>query len=73
MKTEYILMYQGKPLVVSANDEKLHRQAVAEASLSPDKTHRLLDWNIDRTRLFRHDQEGHARFTGYEIRPVVRA
>jgi len=70
---EYLLMYQGTPLVVSTNDEKLHRQAVAEAKLSPDTTHRTLEWNVNRTRLFRKDHKGHARFTGYEVKPVVRA
>lgn len=73
MQTAYILTYLGKPIVVSDNDARLHTQALAEARLTPDRTHRDLRWNIDQTRLFRYDSAGHPRFTGYEIRPVVKA
>lgn len=73
MRKAYILMHMGKPIVVSDDGERLHRQALDEARLTPDKTHRDLRWNIDRSRLFRADEHGHTRFTGYEVREVVKA
>lgn len=73
MRKAYILMYMGKPIVVSDDGDRLHMQALTEAKLVPNRTHRDLSWNIDRTRLFRSDGEGHAQFTGYEVREVVKA
>lgn len=75
MRKTHILMYMGKPIVVSDDGERLHEQALREAKQNPDRdrTHRHLHWNPDRTRLFRGDDKGHDRFTGYEVREVVKA
>ena len=73
MRQSFILMYMGTPIIVCDDSVKLHDQAIAEARLSPDRTHPTLGWNGDGTRLFRSDEFGHPRFTGYEVRKVVRA
>lgn len=75
MRNAYILMYMGKPIVVSDDGTKLHDQAIQEAKLTPDRDWKYgdLHWNSDETRLFRSDAQGHDRFTGYEVRTVVKA
>lgn len=73
MRMDYLLMYQGRPIVVSSDDDRLHQQAAREAQHAHDGKRPLLEWNDGRTRLFRTDGNGgSARFTGYEIRQVVR-
>lgn len=75
MRKTHILLYMGKPIVVSDDRERLADQARREAKLNPDREcrHWHLHWNSDRTRLFRQDAKGHDRFTGYEVREVVKA
>ena len=73
MRKTHILLYMGKPIVVSDDRDRLAEQARREAKMTPDRTHRHLHWNSDRTRLFRQDAKGHDRFTGYEVREVVQA
>jgi hypothetical protein len=76
MRKTNILLYMGKPVVVSDDSERLHEQAQREAAQHPDRDrpYGKLRWNESRTRLFRLDpSSGRDRFTGFEVREVVKA
>ena len=75
MRKTHILLYMGKPVVVSDDGDRLHEQAKLEAMRTPDidRPYGRLHWNESRTRLFRQDATGRDRFTGYEVREVVKA
>ncbi len=73
MRKTHIMMYQGSPIMVSDNDQKLHDQAVREAKGTLSPQYSRIEWNADRTRLFRVAYDGRKQFTGYEVRQVVQA